>query len=381
MGSSRGVEVGVVAPRSRSLGSSSTVVPVGDDVVVELVAIVDPGTTSGRSSDAQLVTSAATANSAAVTCAARVMARDPIDWAGESAVGPEFGSVPLMSFTIRRPAARCVLLDRGGRIFLIRSEDPIDPHKPEWLEAAQMAFHFIRTQMTKDGRLFHAHRAGEAKAPATASDYANLIRATLALASAAGRRDYVEQALAWTEVMDRHYWAHDLGGYHLAADDTKDLIVRPLSGLDDAAPNANAVMVSNLVALSLWTGETRYANRAEEILRAVGSGIAGNPVGYSGLLGAAIDMMAPALVVLIVPEGEDASAMRAALRDVSLPNAVIQEIRESESPPDNSPAHGKTATDGKVTAYVCLGPQCSLPVTEPLRLVESIKAAREVTVA
>ncbi len=39
-----------------------------------------------------------------------------------------------MSFIIRRPAARCVLLDRQRRIFLIRSEDPIDPHKPEWLE-------------------------------------------------------------------------------------------------------------------------------------------------------------------------------------------------------------------------------------------------------
>jgi 8-oxo-dGTP pyrophosphatase MutT (NUDIX family) len=39
-----------------------------------------------------------------------------------------------MPFTIRRPAARCVLLDGAGRIFLIRAEDPIDPHKPEWLE-------------------------------------------------------------------------------------------------------------------------------------------------------------------------------------------------------------------------------------------------------
>ena len=39
-----------------------------------------------------------------------------------------------MSFVIRRPAARCVLLDGAGRVFLIRSEDPIDPHKPEWLE-------------------------------------------------------------------------------------------------------------------------------------------------------------------------------------------------------------------------------------------------------
>lgn len=37
-------------------------------------------------------------------------------------------------FTLRRPAARVVLLDPQGRIFLIRSEDPVDPRKPPWWE-------------------------------------------------------------------------------------------------------------------------------------------------------------------------------------------------------------------------------------------------------
>jgi 8-oxo-dGTP pyrophosphatase MutT (NUDIX family) len=37
-------------------------------------------------------------------------------------------------FTLRRPAARVVLLDRAGRIFLVNSEDPIDPRKPPWWE-------------------------------------------------------------------------------------------------------------------------------------------------------------------------------------------------------------------------------------------------------
>ncbi len=252
--------------------------------------------------------------------------------------------------------------------------------KPEWIEAAQLAFNFIRTQMTKNGRLFHASRAGEAKAPATASDYANMIRAALALASAAGRRDYVEQALAWTEVLDTHYWAADLGGYFLAADDTKDLIVRPLSGLDDAAPNANAVMASNLVQLSLWTGEHRYAKRAEQIFAAFGPAIAANPVAHSGLLTAALDGLAPQLVVLIVPPDTDASPLRAGLRDVSLPNAVVLEVAQGEALPESSVAFGRSVVDGKPTAYVCLGPQCSLPVTEPDKLVETIKTARQVTV-
>ncbi|HZJ12955.1 MAG TPA: thioredoxin domain-containing protein, partial [Methyloceanibacter sp.] len=115
-----------------------------------------------------------------------------------------------------------VLTDWNGLMIAALANASQAFDRPEWIEAAQLAFTFIRTQMTKNGRLFHASRAGagEAKAPATASDYANMIRAALALANAAGRRDYVEQALAWTEVLDTHYWAADLGGYFLAADDT-----------------------------------------------------------------------------------------------------------------------------------------------------------------
>ena len=232
----------------------------------------------------------------------------------------------------------------------------------------------------KNGRLFHAYRAGAAKAPAPASDYANMIRAALALAGTTGNRDTIAQARAWTGVLDAHYWAPDLGGYHLAADDTDDLIVRPLSGLDDATPNANAVMASNLVQLSLWTGEPRFAKRAEEIFKAFGAGIAANPVAHSGLLGAALDGLAPSLVVLIVPANGDAAALRAGLRDVSLPNAVVLEMRQGEALPSSSAAFGRTAIDGKPTAYVCLGPQCSLPVTEPGKLAATIKAAREVRV-
>ena len=253
--------------------------------------------------------------------------------------------------------------------------------RPDWLAAAETASGFVRTRITKDGRLFHAYRASEAKAPATSSDYANMIRACLALAKVTGNRAHIDQAQDWTDVLDTHYWADDLGGYYLAADDTDDLIVRPFSGLDDAAPNANAVMATNLVQLSLWTGEARYAKRAEEIFKAFGAGIAANPVAHSGLLGAALDGLAPSLIVVIVPQGGDAADLRAALRDVSLPNAVVQEIRQGEALPASSSAFGKTAVDGKPTAYVCLGPQCSPPVTEPAKLVETIRSARQVVVA
>jgi 8-oxo-dGTP pyrophosphatase MutT (NUDIX family) len=37
-------------------------------------------------------------------------------------------------WTLKRPAARVVLLDREGRIFLVNSEDPADHRKPAWWE-------------------------------------------------------------------------------------------------------------------------------------------------------------------------------------------------------------------------------------------------------
>jgi uncharacterized protein YyaL (SSP411 family) len=255
----------------------------------------------------------------------------------------------------------------------------------DWLEAAERAFAFVSTRMTSQGRLKHAWRAGEAKAPASANDYANMIRAALALANVTGKHDYVARAQEWVEVLDAHFWAADLGGYYFAADDTSDLIVRPFSGQDEATPNANGVMVSNLMALYLWTGEERYRDRAEATLRAFAGAMSENVLAHSGLLAAAIDLAAPALIVLIVPEGGDATELRRALRDVSLPNAVVHAVCAGEGGvaalPASSPAHGKTAIEGKPTAYVCIGPQCSLPVTDPEKLVETIKAARQVAFA
>ena len=171
---------------------------------------------------------------------------------------------------LRRRASRVrpgfddkVLADWNGLMIAALANAAAAFDRPEWLAAAKAAFDFVCTKMVANGRLFHAYRAGEAKAPATANDYANMIRAALTLANVTGNRSYIERAQEWAGVLDRHYWAPDIGGYYFVADDTSDLIVRPMSGQDEATPNANGVMVSNLVALALWTGERalRQASR------------------------------------------------------------------------------------------------------------------------
>ncbi len=274
-----------------------------------------------------------------------------------------------------------VLADWNGLMIAALANAAQAFDREDWLHAAERAFDFVSTHMTSNGRLLHAWRAREAKAPASANDYANMIRAALALANATAKRDYITRAQDWAAVLDTHYWSDELGGYYFAADDTGDLIVRPFSGQDEATPNANGVMVSNLMALYLWTGEACYRDRAEAILRGFAGAMSENVLAHAGLLASTIDVAAPALIVLIVPEEGDARARRGALKDVSLPSAVVQEVRAGESLPASSPAHGKTAIDNKPTAYVCIGPQCSLPVTDAAKLVETIKAARQASIA
>jgi uncharacterized protein YyaL (SSP411 family) len=273
-----------------------------------------------------------------------------------------------------------VLADWNGLMIaaLANAAEAFD--RPGWLQAAETAFAFISTRMISAGRLLHAYRAGEAKAPASANDYANMIGAALSLANATVKTSYIDRAREWVDVLDRHYWSSDLGGYYFAADDTSDLIVRPFSGQDEATPNANGLMVSNLMALSLWTDEERYRERADAILRGFAGAMSEYVLAHAGLLAAALDTYAPALIVVIVPQGGDARLLHRALADVSLPGAVIQEVKEGDVLPSSSPAHGKMAVDGKPTAYVCIGPQCSLPVTEPEALVETIKSASRASI-
>jgi uncharacterized protein YyaL (SSP411 family) len=133
--------------------------------------------------------------------------------------------------------------------------------------------------------------------------------------------------------------------------------------------------------LYLWTGEERYRDRAEAIVKGFGGAIAKNVFSHTGLLTGVIDLLAPAHIVIVLPEGGDANELHRALADVSLPNAVVQEVRAGDSVPANSPAHGKTALGAKPTAYVCIGPQCSATVTEPVALVEAVRAGRKVDLA
>ncbi len=248
--------------------------------------------------------------------------------------------------------------------------------RDDWLAAAKTAFAFVVSAMEKDGRLIHSYRAGQAKAPATASDYANMIWGALRLYQATNEPGYLAAAERWSAVLDAHYWVADGGGYAFTADDTPDVIVRMRGAHDDATPNANAIQISNLVTLHLLTGKQAYLDRALAIPQAFAAELGRNTLGHCGLLAGTFDLIAPQQIVVIVPgAARPAAPIVDAMFKLSLPGAVQQVVGVSQLPANPALA-GKTPVNNEPTAYACIGPLCSLPVTDPDALVGLLREQR-----
>ena len=250
--------------------------------------------------------------------------------------------------------------------------------RSDWVTMARQAFTYVGEKMTVSDRIVHAVRNGQGRAPGTAHDCANMISAAIRLYQATSEADDLAQARRWVEILDRHYWSEDASGYFTAADDTQDVIVRLRTASDDATPAANATMISNLTALASLTGDTSYVRRAESILRAFSADLAKNLVAHTGLLAAAMDLLAPQLVVLLTGRSEETSDLGSALRGLSIPGAVEVEVEGSIGTFGPPGLHGKSTEDGKSTAYVCVGTQCSLPVTTEDDLRQAVLELRSV---
>jgi uncharacterized protein YyaL (SSP411 family) len=268
-----------------------------------------------------------------------------------------------------------VLADWNGLMIAALTRASIVFDEPKWLELARRAFAFVAEHMTEGDRLKHSYRAGKTRAPATASDYANMIWAALRLFEATGDRHYFEQAIAWTTVLDKHYWV-DGGGYATSADDTDDVIVRLRPGTDDATPNGNAIMMSNLVALSALSGDGAFLDRAQELLDVYAGQIGRNIVAHTGLLSSTFDLISPQQVVVAGEHLEGGARLIQVIRTISLPGALQYGLTDLANGSDLPGLRDKQAVNRRATAYVCVGPQCSPALTDPAELGKALMAQR-----
>jgi uncharacterized protein YyaL (SSP411 family) len=266
-----------------------------------------------------------------------------------------------------------VLADWNGLMIAALAEAGAVFDRPEWVEAARRVFSFVTTRMGEGGRLKHVWRAGQARHPAVLEDYANMARAALALYQVTAERPYLDQAVAWCEVANRHFHDDDAGGYFVSADDTTDVIARPKSVADNAVPSGNGTMVEVLAMLHFATGEAHYRERAERSVRLFSGTNPQYLLSIPGLL-TAYELLASGAQVVIIADPADPAggALRWAALQVPAGPRFVLSVSPAEALPEGHPAFGKQQVDGRATAYVCVGQSCGLPATTPADLADRL---------
>jgi uncharacterized protein YyaL (SSP411 family) len=265
-----------------------------------------------------------------------------------------------------------VLADWNGLMIAALANAGAMLNEPDWIARADHAFDFISKSMSRADRLGHSWRAGKLLYPGLASDFACMIRAALALYEATGRRERLDQALAWQKAFDGAYANPQTGGYYLTASDAEGLVVRPASTTDDATPNPNAIAAQNLLRLAALTGDEQWRERADRLLDGVLSQAADNLLSHAALLNA-LDLRLNAAEIAVTGP-EHARFAEAALRLPYL-NRIMLRAPSAAALPANHPAQAKIAA-GTSAAFICVGQTCSLPVTDPDKIAEVVDAMR-----
>jgi len=255
-----------------------------------------------------------------------------------------------------------VLADWNGLMIaaLVNAASLLD--EPEWAALAARAFDFIAREMTRGERLGHSWREGQLLFPGLASDFANMIRAALALYETTGEGRYLDRALAWQGALDAHYTDPDTGGYYLTAADAEGLVLRPHSTADDATPNHNSIAAQNLIRLAVFTGDRRWRDKADTLIERILSAAGNNLFAHVMLLNA-LDLRLRAAEIVVT--GEGAAELIAAALKVPFLRRIVLRARTAADLPAQHPAQEKLRAVTEPAAFICVGETCSLPVTLP----------------
>ncbi len=245
--------------------------------------------------------------------------------------------------------------------------------EPSWIARGARAFDFVAQQMTQTDRLGHSWCDGRLLFPGLASDFANMIRAALALHEATGAARYLERALAWQQALDTHYANAENGGYYLTATDAEGLVVRPASTSDDATPNHNAIAAQNLVRLATLTGNAQWRARADRLFDGVLATAVDNLMSHAALLNS-LDLRLHAVEIVVT--GPDHAALAAAALKIPFLNRIVLRAPSAGDLPTSHPAQAKIAAAPDSAAFICVGERCSLPVAKPEMIAEAIAAMR-----
>src|SRR5437879_1054443 len=233
-------------------------------------------------------------------------------------------------------------------------------------ERAEKVMRFLVAGGYKAGRLVRTVTGGIGKLNAYLDDYAFLAAALIDAFEATAKPAYLDKARELTAVLIEQFWDPQTGGCFFTGRDHEQILQRMKTGEDSAIPSGNAVATMNFLRLFFYTGEQPYLDKAEQALRLFRTHMDQNPFGMASTL-CALDFYLSRPKEIVLVGKQDTPALRDLLAKIAsryVPNKTLVLADGAGSGYVPAAAKGKTAIDGKPTAYVCHNFTCSQPVTD-----------------
>ena len=267
-----------------------------------------------------------------------------------------------------------VLADWNGLMIAAMAEAGIVFERPDWVETARRAFDFIRREMTTGEGPTAAYAGG---GPRPASRQRRRLRQSVPRRAGPARSEQRGRIYHSGTAMDRRCSTAITATPRAAAisfrrtTPSADHPRQDCWRCGDTGWERHARR--GLTRLAILTGEDAYRRRAEAIVETFSGELARNFFPLATLLNNAEVLAEPVQIVIVGEPGDEAfNALHHAVYSASLPNRVVLSLPPGRELPADHPAHGKGLVDDRAAAYVCVGPVCSLPLTDPEKLVANL---------
>jgi uncharacterized protein YyaL (SSP411 family) len=248
--------------------------------------------------------------------------------------------------------------------------------RPDYRGVGERNAAFLLGELRPSGRLLRTWKAGQAKLPGYLEDHAMVADGLLALYEATFERRWLQAARELADAMIRLFWDVPSEAFFDTGTDQEALIVRPRSLMDSAVPSGTSVAADVLLRLAVLTADASYERIGVAAIRPVAPLMSRYPSAFGRFLSALDFHLGPPLEVALVWRGGDADGGSASLlREVFsryLPRRVLAGAAE-DAAGELPLLAGKTAREGRPTAYVCERYACQAPTTDPKELARQLE--------
>jgi len=233
------------------------------------------------------------------------------------------------------------------------------------LEVAMNAMTFVRERLWVEDRLVRCFKDGPSRTRGFLEDYAFVIQALLDLYEVSFVASWLDWAVQLTEDVERLFAAND-HGYYLTAHDAESLLLRERPAYDGAVPAATSIHALNLLRLATLGDRPDLRKRAMGVFAAAMPTLEKSPAMLSDMLIAVDYALADVQqFIFTAQDSQDFGAYVLELNKRFVPHRVVAggDEKTLEHMRKLVPLiYDKRVEPGQVTAHVCQGQTCGLPV-------------------